>query len=485
MSEQEHKQPNQSKSPKTTKGKNTFSEHITLENGEAKAKLVSSPTRKRVSVSNAKMRVDIPGVLKSSEEKKKPVTKPKADVSKPVTKKSSGDGIHSKVSPKPKNPATQTKRKPSPATKSKVKGSPAKKSVAPAKRKPVVRDRVVPPKIGSRRGYRPTLALRLRFPVFLIAFVVCALAIFFAFRKEIGPVGRYVTSALQSPFIELTIEPGMSARAVSLLLKEQGVVDDDSSLLQFFVDNNIATTLRSGNFVMEKGMAYETIGKQLTAKVGELVLEVSPAFTLAAIDRYLENRSYAKGGDFLASAEALKEAHSLSFAEGWLLSGEYAVSSEDTASALALAMFEAMLAVVQPHLGSEQVAKWGLEQVLIVASMIQAETQNVEEMPLIASVIYNRLEAGEPLGIDATTRYELDDWENPIPKKALEDQTPYNTRRKVGLPPSGICSPSKAAVEAALTPLESPYFYYLHGLDKRLYPAVTYEEHKLNIKAYR
>ena len=298
-------------------------------------------------------------------------------------------------------------------------------------------------------------------------------------------MGRYVSSALQTPFVDVTIEGGMSAREVSLLLKDQGVVDDDQEVLQFFVDNNLATILRSGTFVMERGMAYETIGKQLTAKVGELVLEMRPSFTLSTIDRYLHNRGYAKAGEFLKAAETLQEEHSLSFVEGWLLSGEYAVSSEDPASSLAHAMFASMLALVQPYLGSEQVARWGLEQTLVVASMIQAETQNVEEMPLIASVIYNRLEAGQPLGIDATTRYEIDDWENPIPKKALETQTPYNTRRKVGLPPSGICSPSREAVEAALFPMESPYFYYLHGLDKRLYPALTYDEHKENIKAYR
>ena len=475
MSEQKNKQANRPTSSQTAKGKNTFSEHVTFDTGEEKENPVSPTTRNKPTVSHATMHVDMPGVPKGSEEKKNPGTKPK-----PVAKKQSPA---ERPPPKPKKPVTPDKRRTSPPVKAKAKVPSTKKRAAPAKRKPVAR--VVPPKIGSRRGYRPSLAFRLRFPVFLIALAVCALALFFSFRKGLGPVLRYVTPSLQSPFIELTIEPGMSARSVSMLLKEQGVVDDDVSLLRFFIGANIATTLHSGTFVMEKGSSYETIGKQLTAKAGELVLTVSPSFTLKAIDRYLHNRGYAKEGSFLASAVALQEEHSLSFVEGWLLSGEYVVSSEDTASALAQAMFDAMLAVVQPHLGSEMVAKWGLEQTLIVASMIQAETQNIEEMPLIASVIYNRLEAGEPLGIDATTRYEIDDWENPIPKKALEEQTPYNTRRKVGLPPSGICSPSKAAVEAALFPLESQYFYYLHGLDKRLYPAVTYEEHKLNIKAYR
>ncbi len=268
------------------------------------------------------------------------------------------------------------------------------------------------------------------------------------------------------------------------MLAKGGVVTDDRAVLKYFIDHHYTTSLRSGTFVLEKGMAYEAIARVLTGKTKDFALVVSPAFTLAAIDTYLVEGGYAKKGEFLKAAEALRKEHSLSFAEGWLLSGKYVVSREDSAASLAQAMFSAMLETVQPHLGSEQIALWGLEQTLIIASMIQAETQNKDEMPLIASVIYNRLKAGQPLGIDATTRYELDDWKNPIPKIALETQTPYNTRRRVGLPPTGICSPSKAAVEAALFPLDSPYFYYLHGPDKRIHPAITGEEHKQNIRAY-
>jgi len=494
MSEKDSKPTIPPKKAKTIKDKNTFGEYITLGGGEPRKKPVSAAARKKVSVSSSKMNIDMPGKLKPSEEKKSVSAKtkgpaPKGETSKPVAKKQPPkEAVLKPKSSKPKQPVKPSvppKKKPVPPTKNKPHTSQAKKSVPPAKRKPVSRAKVVSPTLGKRRGYRPSLALRLRVPVFIIAFVVCALALFFTFRKEVGPVGRYVASSLQGSLVQLTIEPGMSAREVSLLLKEQGVVDDDQALLQFFIDSDIATTLRSGFFVMEEAMTYEAIGKQLTARVGFLALEVSPSFTLEAIDRYLHNRGYAKDGEFVAAAEALEVEHSLSFAEGWLLSGEYVVDQDDVATSLAQAMFVAMLEEVQPYLGSSQVEKWGLEQTLIIASMIQAETQNLEEMPLIASVIYNRLEAGQPLGIDATTRYEIDDWENPIPKKALETQTPYNTRRKVGLPPSGICSPSKAAVRAALLPPESPYFYYLHGLDKRLYPAVTYDEHKENIKAYR
>lgn len=485
MSEQTTKPTKEKK--ETTKKTNPNS-MVWSSDSEPKKKPAGTAKKKKETITNLNMQVDIPGELKTRKTEKAPTPKTsekKAPASKPADKKApSPKPAVKKQSPTPKK---SDKAKPPVKKTSLPKKTsaprPGSKGKTPARKKSGSRKKIVPPKIGSRRGYR-SLVLRLRAPVFIITCMVGVLVLFLTYCKAAGPVGRYVTSALSPALVELTIEPGMSAKAVSLLLKAEGVVDDDRALLQFFIDGNYATSLRSGTFVMEKGMDPGPIARLLTEKAGELVILVRPASTLASIDSYLERRGYAKGDEFLKAAETLQHEHSLSFAEGWLLSGEYVIPTEGSAAALAQAMFSSMLEAVQPHLESEQIALWGLEQTLIIASMIQAETQDVEEMPLIASVIYNRLKAGEPLGIDATTRYELDDWKNPIPKKALENQTPYNTRRKVGLPPSGICSPSKAAVDAALFPLESPYFYYLHGSDRRLYPAKTYDEHKQNIKAY-
>lgn len=438
-------------------------------------KNVKTPVRRvKPTVSVSKMQVTIPesGVKTKKIEERQPEKqeqKPAKETPAPTVKK-------------PALPATR--KKPAPKTKQ-APASPTKKPVrkAPPKKK------VVPPTIGKRKGYTPTVAYRLRFPIFLVAFLVCFFALFFAFHKGVGLLGSYSRPGkplfAKDDRVEVTIEAGMSARSVSVLLKDLGIVDDPEGLLSYFVEQNLATTIRTGIFMMEKGMSFAAIGERLTLRTGELTIVVNPANTLATIDSFLDARGYARRGEFLKAVEKLQREHSLSFAEGWLLSGEYVVPQESAASSLAIAMFSAMLESTRAHLGSDKVAQWGLEQVLIIASMIQAETQNQSEMPFIASVIYNRLEAGEPLGIDATTRYELNDWKNPIPLEALETQTPYNTRRKVGLPPSGICCPSKAAVEAALSPLKTPYFYYLHGLDKQLHLATTYEGHKENIKAYR
>ena len=236
---------------------------------------------------------------------------------------------------------------------------------------------------------------------------------------------------------------------------------------------------------MNNTMSFEEIGKMLTAEPEMVQLTIPGAFTLETIDAYLVNRLGFEQGTFLQSSHDLATAYGLSFTEGWLLGGTYSVNRQRAANDLALSMHQAMLEEVRKHLSSPLLEHYSIEELLIVASMIQAETQDVSQMPGISSVIHNRLKNNEPLGIDATTRYELNDWVNPIPTHALETKTPYNTRRRVGLPPTGICSPTSDAVQAAFHPADTPYFYYLHDTDKQIHFARTYEEHKENIKLYR
>ena len=99
--------------------------------------------------------------------------------------------------------------------------------------------------------------------------------------------------------------------------------------------------------------------------------------------------------------------------------------------------------------------------VVIIASMIEREIQIPAERELAASVIYNRLEAGTPLGIDATIRYEDENFDEPLVQSRLETDTPYNTRTKAGLPPGPIGNPGLASLEAAAKPAETDFFFYV------------------------
>jgi UPF0755 protein len=104
--------------------------------------------------------------------------------------------------------------------------------------------------------------------------------------------------------------------------------------------------------------------------------------------------------------------------------------------------------------------------VLKIASMIEKEAAAPAERPLVAAVIYNRLHARMPLGIDATIRYGRHVPGNrPLKKSDIESDSPYNTRKRLGLPPTPISNPGLASLRAAAHPARVDYLYYVRKPD--------------------
>ena len=105
--------------------------------------------------------------------------------------------------------------------------------------------------------------------------------------------------------------------------------------------------------------------------------------------------------------------------------------------------------------------------VLTIASMVERETLAPDERPLVAAVIYNRLHAGMPLGIDATIRYGLNvPGTEPLHESQLNSDNPYNTRKFTGLPPTPIGNPGLASLQAAAHPAHVDYLYFVRKPDK-------------------
>jgi uncharacterized YceG family protein len=106
--------------------------------------------------------------------------------------------------------------------------------------------------------------------------------------------------------------------------------------------------------------------------------------------------------------------------------------------------------------------------VLIIASMVEKETLSPDERQLVAAVIYNRLHARMPLGIDATLRYGLDiPPTESIHESQLRSDSPYNTRKRLGLPPTPIANPGLASMQAAAHPARVNYLYFVRKPDKK------------------
>jgi len=99
--------------------------------------------------------------------------------------------------------------------------------------------------------------------------------------------------------------------------------------------------------------------------------------------------------------------------------------------------------------------------VLTIASMVEREAQLDSERRLIAAVIYNRLRQGIPLGIDATVRFAVGNYEEPLTASELDTDSPYNTRLHAGLPPGPIGNPGLASIEASARPARVDYLYYV------------------------
>jgi UPF0755 protein len=126
---------------------------------------------------------------------------------------------------------------------------------------------------------------------------------------------------------------------------------------------------------------------------------------------------------------------------------------------------------------------------LKIASLIAREAAGTQDMKLISGIIWNRLDQGMPLQIDATMQYTLGknsdgSWWGNIDLTEKEKDSPYNSYLYEGLPPTPICSPNIDAIEAALNPEETKCLYYLHDENKQIHCAETYKEHLTNIETY-
>lgn len=149
--------------------------------------------------------------------------------------------------------------------------------------------------------------------------------------------------------------------------------------------------------------------------------------------------------------------------EGYLFPATYDLDPDDTPADILQMMVDQFSSVAAGLRLEERAAALGRTpgEIVTVASMIQSETRLDEERPDVAQVIYNRLEQGIPLGIDATLAFGLDKSGNDLTVTDLRTDSPYNTRTRQGLPPTPISSPGEASLEAALAPSSGDLLYYV------------------------
>jgi UPF0755 protein len=254
------------------------------------------------------------------------------------------------------------------------------------------------------------------------------------------------------------------------LLEKRGVV---ASSALFEVRATLAGErgdLKPGSYELREQMPYGDVLDRLVAGPAQQVMRVT-------IPEGLSRREIAPvvgragvSGDYLrVSADpsliggrgyGLPEAaESL---EGFLFPATYELRGGAPASALVrrqLTAFEQNISGVD--LSYARSKNLTVHDVVTIASMIEREVQVPRERRLVAAVIYNRLKAGQPLGIDATIRYATGNWTQPLKQSELAIDSGYNTRNRAGLPPGPIGNPGLASLQAAARPARVEYLYYV------------------------
>jgi len=155
--------------------------------------------------------------------------------------------------------------------------------------------------------------------------------------------------------------------------------------------------------------------------------------------------------------------------EGFLFPATYEFFRQTTSSQLASEQLDAFCQNWEKlDLGYAHTKNLTPYDVLIIAAMVEKETLSPDERQLVAAVIYNRLHAHMPLGIDATLRYGLDiPPTESIHESQLQSDSPYNTRNHLGLPPTPIANPGLASMQAAAHPAHANYLYFVRKPDKK------------------
>ena len=131
-------------------------------------------------------------------------------------------------------------------------------------------------------------------------------------------------------------------------------------------------------------------------------------------------------------------------------------------------------------------ARRNLHEVVTVASLVEEEARLNEERPMVATVIYNRIDQGISLCFDSTLQFALGKYGQRMLDRDKEVDSPYNTYKNAGLPPGPITSPGKASLRSALRPDEAKYLYFVSNADGKTHTfSETMADHNKAVAQYR
>lgn len=299
--------------------------------------------------------------------------------------------------------------------------------------------------------------------------------------------------------VSFRIAPGQSAKEIAVELEKAELIRSSTSFYLYTKSKDLGPNILAGRFLLNKGMNVPEILETIsTLSQSEAVITIQEGLKISEIDNKLVELSLTQQGDFEKSVNSFNGWEYYDFLnqgqlqelelilEGYIYPDTYFLDPSnfkpENLIFLSLDNFENKLSELDLE-SSPIYQKYSLHEIITMASIIEREVFGLEDKKLVSGILWKRLENNWTIGADATLLYITDD--NIITAQELEINSPYNTRKNLGLPPGPIANPSIESIEAALYPTNSNYWFYLTTLDtgKVIY-STSNDEHNLNRSKY-
>lgn len=293
-------------------------------------------------------------------------------------------------------------------------------------------------------------------------------------------------------FVE--IPQGSGSAGIAKRLADAGVVKDVHSFRLALWISGSARRLQAGEYRFDRPMS----ARQVAEKIARGEVYVRPitfpeGLTIKQMAALYESKGFGEASAFVEAAKNAALVGSIDpdakDLEGYLFPDTYTLPRRATAEQLV----GRMVASFMKALSAETIATaagrgLNVRELVTLASIVEKETGNTSERPLVAAVYSNRLKIGMGLQCDPTVIYALERagrYDGNLSREDLQFDSPYNTYRYAGLPPGPIASPGRASLEAAANPPDAPYLYFVSKNDGSHAFAATLEEHNRNVQEYQ
>jgi UPF0755 protein len=327
---------------------------------------------------------------------------------------------------------------------------------------------------------------------FLALFLIAAL----------GGGASWLDSQLSRPYrghrpekVFVDIPHGTSRWGVAQILRSNDVIRSPLAFA-LFSDWHFRRSLQAGEYYFDHPVnSREVFWKIAHGQIFVHTVTVPEGWTMFDIADELDREGVCSRSDFLTAAhdttliaDLAPQAYSL---EGFLFPSTYEFTRRATCEQVVKRMvqnFRAVWETLKPAGAPENPGSLTTLELVTLASLVERETPNAEERPLVAGVFYNRLRHGTPLQCDPTVQYAMElagRLEKNVHAVDLRTNSPYNTYEHRGLPPGPIANPGEASLRAALAPATTDYLYFVANDQGGHFFSATLAEHNRNVAKLR